>query len=121
VSTIRVEFAEAFMFGDDVVLLALDGDGVADFVSALESARREGRWELLHSGIHYEFSMEAGRSAVEVDGDRIVWRLDPAKASEILDAVNALGDRGRPSHQYVDIAEPANTLVLSLDEYTEHS
>lgn len=120
-SIIRIELAKEFMLGDDVVLLAMDGDGAADFASALRSAQQHGRWELEHNGFHHEFSMEVGQSAVELNGLQIVWRLDQAKASELVDALEALGDRGRPSHQYVDISQPTDTLVLSRDEYIKRS
>ncbi|MGE2734901.1 hypothetical protein [Mycolicibacterium vaccae] len=120
-SIIRIELANGFMFGDDVVLLAMDGDGVADFASALRSALQRGSSELEHSGLRHEFSIEAGQSAVELGAHRVVWRLDQAKASEVLDVLNVLGEHGRPGHQYVDISQPTDTLVLSRDEYIKPS
>ncbi|UXA19390.1 hypothetical protein [Mycobacterium sp. SMC-4] len=105
------------MHGDDVVLLAMDGDGVTEFASALRSTQQQRRWNLEHGGFHHEFFVEAGQSAVELGDDRIVWRLDQAKVSELVGALNTLVDRGGPSHQYVDISRPTDTLVLSRDEY----
>ena len=42
---IRVEFAPDFR-GDDVVLLAMDGGGVARFAVALKDAERQGASQL---------------------------------------------------------------------------
>lgn len=108
-SIIRIELAKEFMLGDDVVLLAMDGDGATEFASARRSAQQHGSWEFEHNGFHHKFFIEAGLSAVELCGLRTVWRLDQAKASELVDALNAMGDRGRPSHQYVDISQPTDT------------
>lgn len=120
-SIIRVELAQKFMFGEDVVLLAMDRGGVADLASALTSAQQHRNWELEHSGFHHEVFIEASQSAVELDGRRVVWHLDQAKASELVDLLNALGDGDRPGHQYVDISQPTDTLVLSRDEYVKQS
>jgi len=120
-SIIRIELAEEFMLGDDVVLLAMDGEGVTYFASALRSAQQHGSWELECNGFRHNFLIEAGQAAVELDGPRVVWRLDQSKAGELVDALNALADGGRPSHQYVDISKPTDTLVLSRDEYVRRS
>jgi hypothetical protein len=47
----------------------------------------------------------------------VVWRFDTGKAGAIVDYLTALNDSHRPGHQYVDISEPTDTLVLSMDEY----
>ncbi len=118
---IQVELARKFMFGDDVVLVAMDGDGVTEFESALRSAVQQGSWRLDCTGLHHDFLIETGHSDIEMSGLRVVWRFDRAKASEILDALNALQESGRPGHQYVDITRPTDTLVLSRDEYIEQT
>lgn len=115
--TIRVELADGFMLGDDVVLVAMDGDGVAVFASALEEARRRGTWRLRHGSVTHEFVIEPGRSDIELDEAWVVWRLDLAKAGELIDALNVLGHADSPGHQYVDVLTPTDTLVLSRDEY----
>jgi hypothetical protein len=46
-----------------------------------------------------------------------MWRLPEEKASEILDMLAGLKASKVPSHQYVDIDSPAETLILSVDEY----
>lgn len=116
-SIIRVEFAPGFNLGDDVVLLAMDTDGVKEFTSALQAALECGSGQLQHGGFAHQFLIKPGDSEVEVSGPRVVWRLDQAKASEVIADLVALGDGGRPAHQYVDISSPADTLVLSCDEY----
>ena len=119
-SIIRVELAPGFNLGDDVVLLAMDGDGVKDFAAALAAALEHGSGQLQRGGFDHHFLIRAGDSEVEVDGSRVVWRLDQAKASEVIADLDALLDGGRPGHQYVDISRPADTLVLSRDEYVRH-
>jgi hypothetical protein len=52
---------------------------------------------------------------------RVVWRLDPAKADEVIGDLSVLENSGRPGHQYVDISKPTDTLVLSRDEYVRQS
>ena len=116
-ATIRVELAAEFMIGDDVVLVAMDGDGVAGFASALEEARRHGTWRLEHGGVTHEFFIESDHSDIELHEARVVGRLGLCKAGELIDALNVLGDGNGPGHQYVDISTPTATLVLSRDEY----
>lgn len=116
-SIARIELAKGFILGDDAVLLAMDGEGVIDVASALRSALQQGGWELEHSGFHHEFVIDAGQSGVVIDGLRIVWRLDEAKAAELVDALDGLVNHGRPGHRYIDISQPTDTLVLSRDEY----
>jgi len=115
---IRVELAPEFMFGDDVVLLAMDGAGVTAFAAALKDAAHQGSSRLEHGGVTHEFMIESGESDIEFDGVRVVWRLDPAKADEMIGGLSVLENSSRPGHQYVDISKPTDTLVLSRDEYS---
>jgi hypothetical protein len=115
-TTIR-ELAPEFMFGDDVVLLAMDGAGVAAFAAALKDAAHQGSSRLAHGGVTHEFIIECGESDIEFDGFRVVWRLDPAKADEVIGDLSVLENSSRPGHQYVDISKPTDTLVLSRNEY----
>ena len=114
---IRVELLPDFMWGDDVVLLAMDGAGVATFADALNDAVRLGSSRLEHGGVMHEFVMQAGAADIEMGEDRVVWRLDPTKAVEIVDDLTAMRDADGPGHNYVDISTPTTTLVLSRDEY----
>jgi len=118
---IRVEFAPEFMFGDDVVLLAMDGAGIAILVAALRKAERQGASQLQVGDVTHEFVLKPGEADVDLDGARVVWRLDSAKAVEIIDNLDILSSRDQPGHQYVDISKPAETLVLSRDEYVRKS
>jgi hypothetical protein len=49
--------------------------------------------------------------------NRVVWRLDHAKAAEIVEDLTVMSNNDRPGHNYVEISTPTNTLVLSRDEY----
>jgi hypothetical protein len=114
---IRVELLPDFMWGDDVVLLAMDSAGVATFADALDDAVRLGSSRLEHGGVMHEFVMQAGAADIEMGEDRVVWRLDRTKAVEIVDDLTAIRDADGPGHNYVDISSPTTTLVLSRDEY----
>jgi hypothetical protein len=114
---IRVELLPDFMWGDDVVLLAMDDAGVATFADALNDAVRLGASRLEHGGVMHEFVMQAGAADIEMGEDRVVWRLDRTKAVEIVDDLTAIRDADGPGHNYVDISTPTTTLVLSRDEY----
>jgi hypothetical protein len=116
---IRVELLPDFMWGDDVVLLAMDGAGVATFADALTDALQRGTCQLEHDGVTHQFVMQAGAADIEVGEDRVVWRLDRTKAVEIADDLTTIRDADGPGHHYVDIYSPTNTLVLSRDEYVE--
>jgi hypothetical protein len=113
---IRVELADDFR-GEDVVLLAMDGAGVKTFMDALKAAEQQGFSRLEHDGRTHEFCIQPGAAEIEMGDDRVVWLLDHAKAMEIIDDLTVIGDNNQPGHNYVDIAKPTNTLVLSRDEY----
>ena len=113
---IRAELAPEFK-GEDVVLLAMDGAGVTTFLAALRDAQQSGTSRLEHDGVTHQFVMQADAADVELDEDRVVWRLDHAKAAEIVEDLTAMSTDDRPGHNYVDIYTPTNTLVLSRDEY----
>ncbi|MEE6168180.1 MULTISPECIES: hypothetical protein [unclassified Mycolicibacterium] len=114
-SFIHARFLRRFMLGDDVVMLAMDAAGVAVVHAALSDAVERGWSHLEHDSVTHEFSMEAGAADVALGDQRVEWRLDRATAIEILEDLGASGDA--PGHHYVDIHTPAQTLVLSYDEY----
>ncbi|MCH9730829.1 MAG: hypothetical protein K0U84_14335 [Actinomycetia bacterium] len=116
--TIRVEFAQGFYFGDDAVLLTMDGAGAAIFAATVKDARSQGTARLEHDGVTHEFLVHPGDSTVQLNDSRVVWRLSPETVEEIYQEVNVLSSIDRPGHFYVDISAPAETLVLSRDEYT---
>src|SRR5262245_1166812 len=113
---IRVELAPEFR-GEDVVLLAMDGAGVTTFVTALREAEQRGASQLKHDGVTHQFVIQEGAADIELGEDRVVWRLDHAKAVEIDEDLTLIGSNNRPGHNYVEISTPTNTLVLSRDEY----
>jgi hypothetical protein len=118
-SVIRVNFLDDFYYGDDAVLLTMDGAGVDEFKPALDDAERHGSSRLEHDGVTHELRIEAGAANIELEKTRVVWRLDHVKAIEIIDYLAGLSNCGRAAHQYVDISTPAETLVLSRDEYVD--
>ena len=89
----------------------------------MEEARINRSSRFLHDGVAQEFHIEPGATSVSLSPARVVWRLDHAKAAEIADdlvALGALSGSGRTAgHLYVDMTSPAETLVISRDEYTD--
>jgi hypothetical protein len=122
-SVVRVNFLPEFYLGDDAVLMTLDGSGVDKVKDAVEEARNNRSSRFLHNGVAQEFHIEPGAATVDLSPTRVVWRLDQAKAAEIsedLEALGALRGSGRTAgHFYVDMNSPAETLVISRDEYTD--
>jgi hypothetical protein len=123
-SVIRVNFLPEFYYGDNAVLLTLDGGGVDEFKAALSDAERHGSSRLEHDGVTQEFRIEPGAADIELNPTHMVWRLDPAKAVEIIEDLAVLSDEGsvgRPTsgHFYVDMSRPTETLVVSRDEYVD--
>lgn len=122
-SIVRVNFLPEFHFGDDAVLLTVDGDGLEAFGAALNHAIIHRSSQLRHDGDEQEFYIESGASSIEISPGQVVWRLDEAKAAEIADDLAVLSTPragGKTAgHFYVDITSPAETLVISRDEYTD--
>jgi hypothetical protein len=123
VSVVRINFLPEFHLGDDAVLLTLDGGGVDKMKAAVAEAQNNRSSRLLLDGVIQEFYIELGAATVELTPARVVWRLDAAKATEIADDLVALStprDGGKTAgHFYVDMTSPAETLVISRDEYTD--
>ncbi|HEY2447665.1 MAG TPA: hypothetical protein VGI49_02405, partial [Mycobacterium sp.] len=123
-SVIRINFLPEFYYGDDAVLLTLDGGGVDEFKAALSEAKRQESSRLEHDGVTHEFRIEPGTADIELDSSHVVWRLDHAKAAEIIEDLAVLSDKGSgggptSGHFYVDMSKPTETLVISRDEYVE--
>src|ERR1700761_7904653 len=108
---IYAELAKAFYFGDDAVLLAMDTAGVDMVLQALTQAARSGSSRLLQEATTHQFIIEAGAADVEFHDGAVVWRLDAAKAAEIVELLSAMHGRPSAGHHYVDITAPAETLV----------
>src|ERR1700752_2131498 len=115
---VRAELARQFYFGDDAVLLVMDTDGVTTFLSALVRAQQQGASQLERGGTVHDFLIEPGAADIELHKDRVVWRLDHAKAAEIAELLTAMTQSTTGAgHYYVDISTPAETLVLSRNEH----
>lgn len=88
-TVIRAELAAGFMFGDDAVLLAMDGDGVTAFATALREAYQQGTWRLEHDGVSHEIFIDSGESDIDLDGTRVVWRHACYQAEFLRSAAGA--------------------------------
>ena len=107
---------------EDVVLLAGDADGLAEVQAAVTAAQQHGSSQLQRRVRLHEFTIEPGAADIELSADRVLWRLDSAKAAEITAMLTGLVNSGHPCHNFVeDMASPAPTLVLSHDQYLRPS
>ncbi|WP_045374687.1 hypothetical protein, partial [Mycobacterium kyorinense] len=117
-TVVRAELAPKFYFGHDAVLLAMDTAGVSVVLKALTQAQQQGSSRLDQDGMVHEFIIQAGAADIDLRDDRAVWRLDGAKAAEIVELLTHMAPRtDGAGHYYVDISAPAETLVLSRNEY----
>ncbi len=114
-SEIRVELATEFK-GETVVLLAMDSDGLGTFRSALAQTGKKPS-KLFHAGMIHEFALTDGNSEVELQAGHVKWCLAQSKLDELIEKLSAMEKAPGPCHHYVDISRPAETLVLSRDEY----
>jgi hypothetical protein len=115
---VRAELARQFYFGEDAVLLVMDTDGVTTFLSALVRAQQQGASRLEGDGTVHDFLIKPDAADIELHDDRVVWRLDHAKAAEIIELLTAMTQSTTGAgHYYVDISTPAETLVLSRNEH----
>ena len=120
-NAIRIKRVSEFK-GEDVVLLAMDRAGLDTFLAALTQAEQQGSSQLQRRGRVHDFVIEAGAADIELDDDRVVWRLDHTRAVEIIEKLKVLSSSGHPGHHYVDdMFSPAPTLVLSRDQYISPS
>lgn len=120
-SVIRVNYLTNFDNGDDVVLLTMDRAGVHEFQAALREAAQDGDSRLEHAGVVHEFHIEPDAADIELQPTHVVWRVDHARATEVIEDLASLGEgEHRACHQYVDdMRTPAEVLILSRDEYVD--
>lgn len=118
---IRINYLSEFHYGDDAVLLTMDRAGVHELQAALRDAAQGGSSRLEHAGVLHEFRIEPGSADIELQPTHVIWRLDPARAAEIIGHLATLGEgEHHPGHQYVDdMRTPADVLILSRDEYVD--
>lgn len=88
-SVVSVNYMLESYFGEDRVLLALDGGGVDDVRVALT---------------------EAGAASVDLTPIRVLLRIDAAKTSEMIDCPTTLsaprGAERTAGHFYIDMLAP---------------
>jgi hypothetical protein len=106
-------------FGDDAVLVAMNAGGLDTLFAALHRAR-ERRWARLEcGGRRHVTRVRPGAADVVLDEDcdeDVQWRLDPLIVTEMIDKLAGMRGKGL-CHTYIDLSAPADTLVLSVDEY----
>jgi hypothetical protein len=117
-SVIRVNFMPEFDYGDDAVLLTMDGEGVDTFLTTLREAIRRGSSQIDHDGVTHVLQIREGSADIDLQQTRVVWLLDLSTAREIELDLNVLSKEGA-GHNYIDMSTPAPTLVVSRDEYVD--
>jgi hypothetical protein len=119
-NVIHAEFAEGFDFGHDAVVMVMDTSGVKTFLAAVTQAEQRGSSRLVHGDTIHQFLIEPGAADIEFHDGSVVWRLDHAKAAEIIELLTEITESTNAAgHHYVDISTPAKTLVLSHNEYLD--
>jgi hypothetical protein len=94
-TVIRVNFLDDFDYGDDAVLLTMDGEGVDTLRATVVEAIRSGSSQLDHDGVTHIFQIESGAADIDLDPTRIVWHLDLSKAHELELDLEVLRTTGR--------------------------
>ena len=102
---------------NDVVLLAMDDAGLFEVLKAIREAMSSGGPSYLQGALRHELRIEAGRSDLLLTESGVTWCFSEPKYAEVVSKLEAMVAFGRASHQYVDIAAPVPTLVLSVNEY----
>jgi hypothetical protein len=115
----RVGFFSEFDCGDDAVLVDADRDGMRMLQSAVRSAHDNGSANFEVDTIKHHIIRQDGAADIELGPENVVWRFDDAKLVELLNLIEPLVDIIKPAHNYFDdLINPAETLILSVDEYT---
>jgi hypothetical protein len=103
-----------------VVLVCTDRDGMRMFQSAVRSAHDDGAASFAFDAIKHRVVRQDGAADIELGSQNVVWRFDDAKLVEMLNLIEPLVDIIKPAHNYLDdLNSPAETLILSVDEYTQ--
>jgi len=117
-SVVHAELIEGNYGHADEVLLAMNNAGVDTVLAALTQAAQKGSARLDHGVTIHQFVIEPGAADIEFGDGTVLWRLDSAKAAEIIEFLTEMHDHPSAGHHYVDyMSTPARTLVLSLNEY----
>jgi hypothetical protein len=116
---VRVALETDFYFGDDAVLVAMNAAGLDALFAAVHRAR-ERRWARMEcGGKRHVIRVRPGAAEVHLREDRdddVEWRLDPLIVSEMIGKLAGMRGHGL-CHNYIDLSAPAETLILSVDEY----
>jgi hypothetical protein len=114
----HVGFFPDFLWGDDVVLVGADRDGMRMFQSAVRSAHADGTASVEFDAIKHHIVRQDGAVDIELGSQTVVWRFDDAKLGEMLNLIEPLVEIIKPAHNYFDdLNHPDATLILSVDEY----
>jgi hypothetical protein len=114
--SIQLTLADGFR-GRNVLLLSMNGDGIAAVRLALEKCKRGEHSEVNAGPETIAFKVEPNEARIEMHDSPIVWMLALNKIDEILAKLDAMEKSPIACHHYVDISSPTDTLVLSKDEY----
>ncbi len=124
-STVRVTLMPAFHYGDDAVLVTLDGEGARALHATIAAATGETPVRAQHGDVIHDVRIEPGAATIDITTAAVRWHLDAATARDILTALAALSapraDGRTAGHMYIDLQSPADTLVLSRDEHGDGS
>ncbi|WP_445680195.1 hypothetical protein [Radicibacter daui] len=118
-SIVRVEIASEFK-GAAVVLLAMNANGLTAFMSAIANVIRPTDREALQveiSGVSHVIAVKNDKADVELRPGKVTWCFSAAKLGEIFEKLETMKGAPGPCHHFVDITSPAETLILSRDEY----
>jgi hypothetical protein len=115
----HVGFFSDFDEGYDAVLVGADREGIRMLQSAVRSAHDNGTASFEFDTITHHIVRQDGAADIELGPQTVVWRFGDAQLIEMLDLIEPLVDIIKPAHNYLDLNSPAETLILSVDEYTE--
>ncbi|WP_142304866.1 hypothetical protein [Mycobacterium avium] len=116
---VRVALLDAFHYGDDAVLVAMNPAGLDTLTSALHEALTRQVSRRNFGGRAHTLQCHAGSNDIYLrdnHDDQVLWRLNPTTMGEMIVKLDGMKGHGL-CHNYVDITTPASTLVLSVDEY----
>lgn len=78
-----MNFLLEFDYGDDAVLLTMDGAGSTRSEPTLSEAIPHGSSQLDHDGVTHLIQIQTGAADIDLQQTRVVWILDAAKAHGI--------------------------------------
>jgi hypothetical protein len=86
----------------------------------VQSAHDDGAASFEFDAIKHHVVRQDGAADIELGPQTVVWRFDDGRLVEMLNLIEPLVDTEGPGHQYVDdLNSPAETLILSVDQYAD--